>query len=88
MKNRIVALGSVVLLALVGAAAPAAASDNEDLCSNPTFEPACDLAKRQLAHVMEEVGYVPGYVAQAQQDVLELYDYATYTVRCVISGGC
>lgn len=89
MKRKIATLGSVLLLSTAGitmSAAPASAAD--DICSNPTVGIVCDAARRQVQHVKDEVAEVPGYVAQGQAIVLGLYDYATYTVRCVISGTC
>lgn len=90
MKKTIATLGSALLLStasLAGAATPAAASE-ADLCSNPTFTTACEIVRRNAQHVQEELGQVPGYIAEAQQKVLEVYDFATYTVRCIISGTC
>lgn len=89
MRKTIVTLGSALILstASLAGAAPASASE-ADICSNPTVGIVCDAARRQLDHVKGELAQVPGYVATAQQKVLEAYDYATYTVRCIISGTC
>ncbi len=84
-----VTFGSVLVLgsaSLVGAAAPAGATT--DLCSNPTFTTTCELIQRNAQHVQEELGHVPGYVDEAKQTVLGVYDTVTYTVRCIISGDC
>lgn len=86
--RKIAAVGSGLLLTgtvLAGGAVPAQASD---LCSNPTFTTTCELVQRQVQHVRDEVDRVPGYVDEARDKVLEVYDFVTGTVRCIIDGSC
>ena len=56
-------------------------------CS-PSLATVCGLVGRQIQHVQEELGRVPGYVEQIEDIVIPIYDRVTYTVRCIVTQEC
>lgn len=83
--RKLAALGTALVMA--GGVAGATPAQAQIGCSQP-IAPVCSAAMRQLQHVMDEVGRVPGYIAHVEQLAYQLYDEADATVRCVVFKEC
>jgi hypothetical protein len=70
---------------LVAGAAPAQA---QPIACGPLISPVCSLVARQVQHVEDELGRVPGYITFVEETVYVVYDFADRTVRCTVFGEC